>query len=68
MSPVKPGTQTVPGASMCHEVRGSGLLLLMLPGAPADAGGFAAFAGQLADRYTGVTHDTRSTCRSSLRT
>lgn len=64
MSPVKPGTQTVPGASMCHEVRGSGPLLLMLPGAPAGAGGFAAFA----DRYTGVTHGTRSTSRSSLRT
>ena len=49
---------------MCHEVRGSGPLLLMLLGAPADAGGFAALTGL----YTGVTHDTRSTSRSSLRT
>jgi pimeloyl-ACP methyl ester carboxylesterase len=56
----------VPGASLYHEVRGSGPLLLMIPGGPADAGAFEGIAGLLADRYTVVTYDTRGNSRSSL--
>jgi pimeloyl-ACP methyl ester carboxylesterase len=68
MSPTKTKTATlkVPGASLYYEVRGSGPLLLLIPGAPADAGGFAAVAGQLADRYTVVTYDWRGAARSPL--
>jgi pimeloyl-ACP methyl ester carboxylesterase len=66
MSATKTATLKVPGAGLYYEVRGSGPLLLLIAGAPADAGGFAALAGQLADRYTVVTYDWRGAARSSL--
>jgi pimeloyl-ACP methyl ester carboxylesterase len=56
----------VPGASLHYEVRGSGLVLLMIPGGPMDAGGFAALADRLADRYTVVTYDCRGNSRSPM--
>jgi pimeloyl-ACP methyl ester carboxylesterase len=56
----------VPGASLYYEVRGSGPLLLMIAGAPADAGAFRAIAAQLAGRYTVVTYDWRGASRSPL--
>ncbi|QKW38377.1 alpha/beta fold hydrolase [Actinomadura sp. NAK00032] len=59
-------TLQVPGASLHYEVRGSGPLLLMIPGAPADAGALTALAGCLADRYTVVTYDQRGLSRSVL--
>jgi pimeloyl-ACP methyl ester carboxylesterase len=66
MSATKTATLKMSGASLYYEVRGSGPLLLMIPGAPADAGGFAAVADQLADRYTVVTNDWRGAARSPL--
>jgi pimeloyl-ACP methyl ester carboxylesterase len=54
----------VPGASLYYEVRGSGPVLLMIPGGPADAGVFASLASLLADRYTVVTYDPRGNSRS----
>jgi pimeloyl-ACP methyl ester carboxylesterase len=66
MSTSKTDTLKVPGATLYYEVTGSGPLLLMIPGAPADAGAFAALAGQLADRYTVVTYDWRGAARSPL--
>jgi pimeloyl-ACP methyl ester carboxylesterase len=66
MSPTKSATLKVPGASLYYEVGGSGPLLLLIAGAPADAGGFAALADQLADRYTVVTYDWRGAARSPL--
>ena len=66
MSPTRTATMKVPGATLYYEVTGSGPLLLIVPGAPADAGGFAALADQLADRYTVVTYDWRGTSRSPL--
>jgi pimeloyl-ACP methyl ester carboxylesterase len=59
-------TLKVPGASLYYEVIGAGPILLTIPGAPADAGAFAAIAGQLADRYTVVTYDWRGSSRSPL--
>lgn len=59
-------TLKVPGATIHYEVSGSGPVLLMIPGAPADGGGFAGLAGYLADRYTVVRYDLRGTSRSPL--
>jgi pimeloyl-ACP methyl ester carboxylesterase len=59
-------TLKVPGATLYHEVRGSGPVLLMIPGGPADAAAFAPIAPLLADRYTVVTYDTRGNSRSRL--
>src|SRR5262245_14922222 len=57
-------TLKVPGASLYYEVRGSGPLLLMIAGGPADAGAFAGIAPLLAKRYTVVTYDPRGNSRS----
>ncbi|WP_017580001.1 alpha/beta fold hydrolase [Nocardiopsis valliformis] len=56
----------VPGARIHHEVRGSGPLLLMIPGGPQDAGVLADLARRLADRYTTVAYDPRGNSRSLL--
>jgi pimeloyl-ACP methyl ester carboxylesterase len=47
-------------------VRGSGRVLLMIPGGPADADIFAGIVPFLADRYTVVTYDPRGNSRSEL--
>jgi len=59
-------TLKVPGARLYYEVRGSGPVLLMIPGGPADAGAFVGLAALLADRYTVVAYDPRGNSRSSL--
>ena len=64
MTQTKTATLKVPGANLYYEVTGSGPVLLMIPGAPADAGAFGAIAGQLADRYTVVSYDWRGSARS----
>lgn len=56
----------VPGATLYYEVRGSGPVLLAIPGGPTDAGVFTEMAGLLADRYTVVTYDPRGHSRSML--
>jgi pimeloyl-ACP methyl ester carboxylesterase len=56
----------VPGATLHYEVRGAGLVLLLIPGGPADAGGFAPIRDALSDRYTVVTYDPRGLSRSPL--
>jgi pimeloyl-ACP methyl ester carboxylesterase len=61
---MKTGTLQVPGATLYYEVRGSGPVLLMIPGGPMDAGGFAAIAERMADQYTVVTYDCRGNSRS----
>jgi pimeloyl-ACP methyl ester carboxylesterase len=63
---VRTGTLKVPGATLYFEVRGSGPVLLMIPGGPADAGSFDDLASRLADRYTVVAYDTRGNSRSAL--
>jgi len=59
-------TLKVPGANLYYEVRGSGPVLLMMPGGPADATAFRSIAGQLAPHYTVVTYDPRGLSRSKL--
>jgi pimeloyl-ACP methyl ester carboxylesterase len=63
---VKTERLQVPGASLYYEVRGSGLVLLMIPGGPDDAGGFKGIADRLADTYTVVTYDCRGNSRSPM--
>jgi pimeloyl-ACP methyl ester carboxylesterase len=64
--PTRSSTLKVPGARLYHEIRGSGPLLLMIPGGPADAGVFAGLSQHLADRYTAVAYDPRGNSRSTL--
>ncbi|MEU0486292.1 hypothetical protein ABZ260_44925, partial [Streptosporangium sp. NPDC006013] len=56
----------VPGATLHYEVRGTGPVLLLICGGVYDAAGYAALAGQLADRYTVVSYDRRGNSRSPL--
>lgn len=62
--PTKANTLKVSGATLYYEVRGSGPLLLMIPGGPMDAGAFSGLAERLADRYTVVAYDPRGNSRS----
>jgi pimeloyl-ACP methyl ester carboxylesterase len=55
-----------PGAQIYYEVQGSGPVLLMIPGGPADAGIFAGLGRFLADRYTVARYDPRGNSRSIL--
>jgi pimeloyl-ACP methyl ester carboxylesterase len=64
---VKTETLQVPGASLYYEVRGSGPVLLMIPGGPMDADGFKGIADRLADAYTVVTYDCRGNSRSPMK-
>lgn len=63
---MKTETLKVPGATLYYEVRGSGPVLLMIPGGPMDAGGFRALAERMADRYMVVTYDCRGNSRSPI--
>lgn len=59
-------TLRVPGAGLYYEVRGSGPVLLMMPGGPADATTFRKIEDRLATRYTVVTYDPRGLSHSKL--
>lgn len=59
-------TLSVPGASLYYEIRGSGPLLLLIPGGNGDTGTFDALAQRMADRYTVVVYDRRGFSRSPL--
>jgi pimeloyl-ACP methyl ester carboxylesterase len=63
---VKSQTLKVPGAQIYYEVYGSGPILLMIPGGPADAGVFTSLARAVAERYTAVPYDPRGNSRSVL--
>jgi pimeloyl-ACP methyl ester carboxylesterase len=56
----------VPGATLYYEVRGSGPVLLMMPGGPADAGAFQRIAEPLSSDHTVVTYDPRGLSHSTL--
>ncbi|MEV4620047.1 alpha/beta hydrolase [Asanoa sp. NPDC049573] len=59
-------TLKVPGATIYHEVRGTGPTLLLICGGVYDAAGYAGLARALADRYTVHTYDRRGNSRSPL--
>ncbi|KIF76776.1 alpha/beta hydrolase [Streptomyces sp. 150FB] len=59
-------TLRVPGATLYHEIRGSGPVLLLLPGAGGDAAVFDPVADRLAERFTVVAVDPRGYSRSRL--
>ena len=63
----KKETLDVPGATLYYEVRGSGPVLLMMPGGPADATTFRRIENDLAKRFTVVTYDPRTYSRSVLK-
>jgi pimeloyl-ACP methyl ester carboxylesterase len=65
-STFKTRTLEVPGASIYYEVRGSGPVLLMMPGGPADATTFRRIENDLASLYTVVTYDPRGLSHSKL--
>jgi pimeloyl-ACP methyl ester carboxylesterase len=66
MAPDRTGHLEVLGATLYHEVRGEGPLLLLLPGGSADAGIYDRMAARLADRWTVATLDPRGYSRSLL--
>ncbi len=57
---------TVPGARLYYAVSGSGPVLLLIHGAPADSDAFAPIVPLLEEEYTVVRYDTRGMSRSSL--
>ncbi|HET7269859.1 MAG TPA: alpha/beta hydrolase [Rubrobacter sp.] len=60
------GPLKVSDATLHYEVCGTGPVLLLIPGGPADAGGFAPIRDVLSDRYTVVTYDPRGLSRSQI--
>lgn len=56
----------VPAAELYYEVTGTGPLVLLMAGAPADATSFAAIAPVFAQHHTVVTYDPRGYTRSKL--
>jgi pimeloyl-ACP methyl ester carboxylesterase len=64
-STYKSATLKVPGGDLYYEVRGSGPVLLMMPGGPADATTFRRTEERLAQRYTVVTYDPRNLSHST---
>ncbi|MCZ0980458.1 alpha/beta fold hydrolase [Streptomyces diastatochromogenes] len=67
MNAIAVGTVKVPGATLRHETRGSGPVLLLIPGGAGDAGLFEGMAGLLADAgHTVVSYDQRGLSRSPL--
>jgi pimeloyl-ACP methyl ester carboxylesterase len=59
-------TLKVPGATLHYEITGTGPVLLLIPGAPADCAVFGGLVAGLSDRYTVVTYDPRGYSRSPL--
>ncbi|MER6094721.1 alpha/beta hydrolase [Streptomyces sp. NPDC001728] len=61
------GTLPVPGATLRYETRGSGPVLLLIPGGAGDAGLFVGMADLLASAgHTVVSYDPRGLSRSPL--
>ncbi|MEV0032228.1 alpha/beta fold hydrolase [Nocardia sp. NPDC050793] len=59
-------TLSVPGATLYYEVRGTGPLLLLVPGGGGDAGVFDDMADVLAQHFTVAALDPRGYSRSAL--
>lgn len=65
-TPLETATLKVPGASLYYELRGTGPVLLMMPGGPATGSAFHSIAGHLAPDYTVVTYHPRGLAHSKL--
>ena len=59
-------TLKVPGATLHYEVRGSGPVLLLIPGGNGDAGPYGPLSQLMSDRFTVVAYDRRGFSRSPL--
>jgi pimeloyl-ACP methyl ester carboxylesterase len=66
MSSTTTDSLKVPGARLHYDVRGSGPVLLMIPGGPADADIFSSVVPYLTGDYTVITYDPRGISRSEL--
>ncbi|MEU5188066.1 alpha/beta hydrolase [Streptomyces klenkii] len=66
MGTLESGALAVPGARLYFEVRGTGPLLLLIPGGASDAEVFRDLADELAARHRVVTYDPRGISRSPL--
>jgi pimeloyl-ACP methyl ester carboxylesterase len=66
MNATKEDSLKVPGASLSYQIRGSGPVLLMIPGGAAAASVFAGITPRLSTWYTVVTYDPRGLSRSKL--
>lgn len=64
--PTKTERLEVPGAHLYYEVRGTGPVLLMMPGGPAVASAFHRIAAHLDSDFTVVTYDPRGLSHSTL--
>lgn len=62
----KSNSLKVPGATLFYSIRGTGPVLLMMPGGPADSGAFNAIAGELTPDFSVVTYDPRGLSQSKL--
>jgi pimeloyl-ACP methyl ester carboxylesterase len=56
----------VPGARLSYQVRGSGPVLLLIPGGPADGSNFDGVAPLLAETHTVLTYDPRGLSASTV--
>jgi pimeloyl-ACP methyl ester carboxylesterase len=63
---IQTGMLEVPGARLYYETRGSGPVMLMVPGATGSAYSFQRVAEHLAAHYTVITYDRRGFSRSQL--
>jgi acetyltransferase/esterase len=63
---IQENTLRVPGATLYYETRGSGPVMLLIPGAPGSAVSGARLAELLAAHYTVVTYDRRGFSLSKL--
>ncbi|MEV4598133.1 alpha/beta hydrolase [Amycolatopsis sp. NPDC049253] len=59
-------TLRVPGAELTYDVDGTGPVLLLVPGGPADATAFTGLRPHLTGHYTVVTFDPRGISRSPI--
>src|SRR5262245_53234179 len=66
MNMAKDDSLRVDGATLFYRVRGSGPLLLILPGGDGDADTVDALRSELIDHYTVITYDRRGMSRSKI--
>src|SRR5690242_19149428 len=59
-------TLRVPGATLAYEVRGTGAILLLIPGGGNDARAFDGIVKYLVEQYTVVTYSRRGLGPSTL--